>query len=370
MITIIETHAHKAMLEIVWSDQSRTRFPYIWLRDNDPNELHPQTLERTFDLTSVPIDIQPKTVENNGEQLVLHWPGHDSVATFTSDWLYAHRPGRPFQDPAMVTRTLWQDASQQSIARFDAVAHADGAGLLEVLVHLKRDGIVLVTGLDDNVEAGTHFSKPIGFLRETNFGIDYEVISMPNPNNLAYTSMALPLHTDLPNQELAPGYQFLHCIRNSASGGESVFADGFRIAQDFKHEEPDHYATLIKTPVPWRFHDEQYDIRYDRPVLKERNGEIIEFALNAHLAAPPDMDADSMLKFYAAYQAIMARMHEAGYRLNYALQAGEMVIFDNRRVLHGRNAFDPSSGERHLHGFYIEYNEANSCMRVLQRELA
>ena len=46
---------------------------------------------------------------------------------------------------------------------------------------------------------------------------------------LAQRSLALPLHTDLPNQELVPGYQFLHCYRNSASGGESLFADGFRV---------------------------------------------------------------------------------------------------------------------------------------------
>jgi gamma-butyrobetaine dioxygenase len=32
------------------------------------------------------------------------------------------------------------------------------------------------------------------------------------------------------------------------------------------------------------------------------------------------------------------------------LAAGQMVAFDNRRVLHGREAFDPSTGRRFLQG--------------------
>jgi gamma-butyrobetaine dioxygenase len=34
-----------------------------------------------------------------------------------------------------------------------------------------------------------------------------------------------------PNQELPPGYQFLHCIANEAAGGGSVFADGVAMAE-------------------------------------------------------------------------------------------------------------------------------------------
>ena len=36
--------------EITWEDWSATEFPFIWLRDNDPGELHPDTRERVFDL--------------------------------------------------------------------------------------------------------------------------------------------------------------------------------------------------------------------------------------------------------------------------------------------------------------------------------
>ncbi|QVM88949.1 TauD/TfdA family dioxygenase [Pseudomonas lalucatii] len=36
------------------------------------------------------------------------------------------------------------------------------------------------------------------------------------------------------------------------------------------------------------------------------------------------------------------------------LLAGELMLFDNSRVLHGRTRFDPSEGPRHLQGCYID----------------
>ncbi|WP_312881095.1 TauD/TfdA family dioxygenase [Rhizobium leguminosarum] len=44
---------------------------------------------------------------------------------------------------------------------------------------------------------------------------------------------------------------------------------------------------------------------------------------------------------------------------------GEMVIFDNRRVLHGRTAFDPMTGHRLLKGFYVDRGEFDSRIRML-----
>ena len=49
----------------------------------------------------------------------------------------------------------------------------------------------------------------------------------------------------------------------------------------------------------------------------------------------------------------------------FKLQAGEMVVFDNRRILHGRDAFDPSTGHRLLKGFYVDRGEFDSKIRML-----
>jgi len=43
------------------------------------------------------------------------------------------------------------------------------------------------------------------------------------------------------------------------------------------------------------------------------------------------------------------------------------VVFDNRRVLHGRTEFEPN-GHRHLRGCYVDRTEFQSRLRVLARE--
>lgn len=350
-------------------DQSTTGFPYVFLRDNDPEELHPQTRERVFDLTSVNLPIRPDSHAVSDDALRVIWPGKDSPSTYSSAWLQQYVPGRPRADASMVERVAWDGQSLGEIPRSNAPHCASNPiALRDALLALKRHGILLLDSLQDSLDASQAFGDHIGFRRRTNFGDMFEVINMPDPNNLAYTALPLPLHTDLPNQEIVPGYQLLHCYRNDATGGESIFADGLKICEDLRSEAPEDFELLRSVKVPWRFHDDANDIRSHRPILTLRqDGSLDYLVFNAHIADVPDLEADLLDDFYLAYQRFMQRIRDPQYAISQALQPGEMVIFDNSRVLHSRAAFDPNSGERHLCGYYIERNEVDSRIRVLDR---
>ncbi|MBO6631155.1 MAG: TauD/TfdA family dioxygenase, partial [Psychroserpens sp.] len=56
---------------------------------------------------------------------------------------------------------------------------------------------------------------------------------------------------------------------------------------------------------------------------------------NAHLAGIFDLPADRMEAYYRAYRTIMQMTRSDDYVITTRLEGGEMVIFDNRRVLHG-----------------------------------
>jgi gamma-butyrobetaine dioxygenase len=362
---------------VTWDDGSKSEMPYIWLRDNDQAELHPQTRERTFDLTSVALNIAPENFRlelsdnPSSSRITVDWPDKESPSYYTAEWLYGHRPGRRRYDAAEVERKSWAAKEMTSLPRFDATeCKASPSILKEALTTLKQTGIILVHDLDDELDAGEKFGDLIGFKRETNYGVMFEVESKPQPNNLAYTSLALPLHTDLSNQEFVPGNQFLHCYRNEASGGGSVFADAMAILEDFKRDYPEYYVTLCELAVPWHFLDNKDDVRYHRPVIGlNRDGKFNTLTFNAHLADIADFDTDLLYSFYAAYHQLMCRIRGASYNIEYLLKNGEMVVFDNQRVLHGRTAFDPSSGKRHLRGYYIEQNEISSRIRMLAKQL-
>jgi gamma-butyrobetaine dioxygenase len=356
-------------LVVTWADKRTTTLPTIWLRDNCPSGLHPQTHERLLDL----LDLDPspllQSAELDGDCIRLGYrDGH--VSQMPVALLSAHRPGQPAADPAEILPELWRaELTVMGIPRFSAAqVLADDDALNSWMRECAKFGLTIIHGLDDRIEAGIEVAERVGFLRKTNFGTVFDVISMPDPNNLAYTSVALPLHTDLPNQEVPPGFQFLHCVANEAEGGGSLFADGFALAEDLRRDEPEAFRLLCDVPIPYRFHDADFDIRVREPVITlDRQGEVIEVRYNAHIAGIFDMAAEIMPAYYRAYRAFMARTRDPRYRLTFKLEPGEMVVFDNRRILHGREAFDPASGFRHLHGCYVDRGEFASRLRVLAR---
>jgi gamma-butyrobetaine dioxygenase len=357
-------------LRLTFDGHAPLLFPLVWLRDNCASGFHPLTHERTFDLLTLPDDPDLDDCQWDAEGLRLVWSHDGQASQYSAEWLWAHRPGARRPDAARVPQRLWRVADLgDGPSRHDAeaVMHSDSA-LQAFLQALAQDGLAVVHGLVGDGRASVALAERIGFLRRSNFGLTFEVVNMPDPNNLAYTSLALPLHTDLPNQEMPPGFQFLHCIANEATGGDSVFADGFAIARDLKAQHPEAYAVLSQVSVPFRFFDETCDIRIRRPVLSlDPSGELTDLRYNAHIADLIDLPSDIATAWYRAYRHLMRLTRAPEYRLTFKMRSGEMVAFDNRRVLHGRTAFDPSSGKRHLHGCYVDRGEFESRLRMLQR---
>lgn len=368
-MTIRDLLVRPDTLVVTWADTTTTAFPTIWLRDNCPSGLHPQTRERLLDLLE--LDEAPVLTAariDGGDAVLTYADGH--VSRMPTALLNDHRPGQRAADPAAITPRLWRnDMTETTLPRHrGSLIMADDRALDAWMRETAAYGLSIVDNLEDRTSAGVDVAERIGFLRKTNFGTTFEVINKPDPNNLAYTSVALPLHTDLPNQEVPPGYQFLHCLANEATGGGSVFADGFAMAEDLRKDDPDAFRLLCEVPIPFRFHDGEADIRVHEPVITlDRSGAVIEIRYNAHLAGIFDMPAEIMADYYRAYRAYMARTRDPAYHLTLKLKAGEMVVFDNRRVLHGRDAFDPSTGFRHLHGCYVDRGEFSSRLRLLAR---
>lgn len=358
----LETHD----LLLHWPDGTSSRFPYIWLRDNDPAELHPDTQERTFELLNVPEHLRPTAAVAVDQTLALTWPDIPEPRHLDLSWLATFQPGRLRADPAMITPEPWPVDFQPVHVAADAFE--SDASLLQQLTLLKRHGLMIVSGLPDGAESGIRLADRIGFLRPTNFGLTFDVKSKPNPNNLAYTAGPLPLHTDLPNQELPPGIQFLHCVANDASGGDSIYVDGLSLLNDLRDAHRDAFDVLLRTPVPFRFHDGTADIRSRRSVFDlDPLGHPSRLSINSHIMDVIDLEPDLAHRWYTGMRRLKELLADPGRQITYHLRPGEMAVFDNRRALHGRTAFDPTSGDRHFRGFYIDHGELDSRIRVLSR---
>ena len=358
----------ESSLHLIWSDGSQSHFHFLWLRDNCSTTLHPDTQERVFDQLSVSAEIRPIKASIENDQLLIDWSEQGHHSEFLGSWLRTHAYSGDLKLNGQPTSKSWDGAFLNQINRVNySDLIQDNGALYEWMKRLDQDGLSLVQGMPSTQTALNEVTNRIDYQRQTNFGVTFEVKTEPNPINLAYTSLALPLHTDLSNQETPPGYQFLHCLANESSGGESIFADGFRILEDLREQNSGYFELLANYAVPFRFHDDDHDIYHHHPIINlDHRGNIIELKYNAHLASTFDLPEDVMHDYYLAYRELMARVRSVKYRITLKLTEGTMAVFDNRRVLHGREAFEPM-GKRHLRGCYVDRTEFQSRLRVLKK---
>ncbi|QUD88337.1 TauD/TfdA family dioxygenase [Phenylobacterium montanum] len=361
------------LVAVTWSDGRISPFHFDWLRDNCPCRqcVHGQTREQVFEIIDAPEGLAPSEAwpEPDGG-LGLAWrDGHQS--RFEPGWLRANaydaesRAERRTPPP----QVLWGAGDPLPTFDFAALAE-DGPDLLAWLTALRDAGLTLVKNVPVEREAVMTLARRVAFIRQTNFGVLFDVESKPNPDSAAYTGVNLPPHTDLPTRELQPGLQFLHCLANQAIGGDSIFVDGFAIAAAMRQQHPDDFHVLTTTPMAFWNKDTVTDYRWNAPLLAlDDTGRVCEARFANFLRGPIDAEPEAMAAIYRALRRFLAFSRDPALRLVRRLEPGDAWVFDNRRVLHARTEFDPASGRRHLQGCYVDRDELISRIRVLEREL-
>ena len=88
--------------------------------------------------------------------------------------------------------------------------------------------------------------------------------------------------------------------------------------------------------------------------------------LNDRCMAPVDAEPENTELFYDALRPLMKMIYSAEETVKFKIKTGEMLIFNNHRLLHGRTGFDPSSG-RHVRLVHVDLDEFHSRLRVSLR---
>jgi gamma-butyrobetaine dioxygenase len=280
-----------------------------------------------------------------------------------------HDPAESFPRASELTPRLWGNDIAERLVRVDYGRYMhDREGVRAWISALKVHGIVLLEGVPEVSRQLLEAARRIGPIRASNFGEYYDVVSMPKPNASAYTSMGLELHTDLANWRYPPDVQLLFCLKSDVKGGDSVFADGFRVAEDLRASDPVAFDLLTTQPLEYRFHDTTCDIRTGATLIEtDRDGNLQRIRFNNWLRGATVFPDAIIEQMYAAIGKFWRMLRDPKYQLHLRLRNGDLVTYDNHRVLHGRAPFDASSGERHLQGCYINQEDVDSMLRMLYR---
>jgi len=346
--------------------RGEAELPPLWLRERaqDAASLDPDTEQRLFDPHRLPEDLTLVDARDEG----------DGVAWLAfSDGYAAHyelrRLGADFDDrDGLPEAVAWDASLPLDTVRVDWDTLEDRAALRDAVGRFLAHGVIVLHNVPTDSERILEVARRFGHPRETNFGSYFEVYSRPRSNDLAYRPVGLGAHTDNPYREPVPGIQLLHCLVNETSGGLSTLVDSLAVAETLQREDPDGLELLATTPVRFRFVDGGEELIERRTIVhRDATGRMTGVHYSPRLDSLPLLDADTLRRFQRARRRLGELFADPRFELRFPLAAGELMMFDNSRVLHGRTAYDPSEGYRHLQGCYIDLDGPRSLYRTLSR---
>jgi len=374
MQSISKLEKNSTYIKIIWSDGEESKFNYLWLRDNCPTAHDKDSNHRMFNILEVSQNINPKNynVSSDGK-LEIEWSEGDHTSYYDPKWLrdncYTIKNKKKYISPYK----LWDSSLEKNLETIqidhDEIINSE-SGLIKWLELLHYNGIAIVKNSPVEKNSALKVLNRISHTRETFFKTPFEVINIPKPNNSAYTAHALRNHMDLPWFENPPGYQFLHCLVNSAKGGDSSAVDAFAVADYLKNNEKDIFDILVNTPLKFRDKDyTQEAIRsvHGTAISLTKDGDYNDIRYSIATLDALDCHPDQMDSVYKAHHRFGNLLHHPKFQINFRLEPGDIFSFNNRRLLHGRTEFDPNSGHRHLQGYYMDRDEIIGRLNYLKQ---
>lgn len=389
------------------------------------------TKQKHFSTADIPANIQAEVLSVDSDKVHLRWthdiPGYDGHATELSVAALQNlnRAGNIRPAPRSAKRVFWNTSHFQQQPDFDYEAYmSDDSVLLKALQQLHTHGLLFVSNVPDSEGSVSTIGERIGPLKTTFYGKTWDVRSVPEAKNVAYTAQNLGFHMDLMYMKQPPHLQLLHCIRSSSAGGASLFTDSLRAAHHLYQHDYDAFTHLSELPIEFHYDHvgSQYyhqtrtvieqspvstktgvarDLRHLEDLRSKHPSErsyhdlgfdnFVEsvawappfqgpFALTAHPTgdfglesawSPSSSLSTRVQKWHSAAQKFNALIEDPEVIYERLMKPGECVIFDNRRVLHARKAFEVGDAgkERWLRGAYIDKDPYVSKTRVLTEQL-
>lgn len=357
----------------------------ILLRDvcHCPRCIDPSTHQREFRFADIPPNISVSSVEPDADTNTwkVRWkndiPGYDAghVSIFPQSSLVQLLDDVPASLDVHRTLSLWdKDKYAAETREIDCTQLlGDEHTLADALELIQRHGLIFVVNIPDDEHAVKKMvGRLTGLYRNTFYGESWDVRSVPQAKNVAYTSKYLGFHMDLLYMKEPPGLQLLHCLQNSCTGGESEFADTFKAVDVLRQEQPRFVDRLVKSKIRYGYSNDGFFYSDEKPVIKVGNGKHVPTPKVQNAADPDFMETvecvywsppfinsiahaahdGDVKEFVEASKAFAEIMERPELKHETKLPAGTCAVFDNLRIVHARKQFDMNSGKRWLKGIY------------------
>jgi len=362
--------ADDTRLSVTWEDAHMSVFHHMWLRDNcNCPECggDPMDNRRRLKIGDIPPDVRPVSfrVDEQGI-LCITWAPTHHVSMYDPAWLRLHcycpdDRSRRRHRPILWDAKLGENVPQ--IAYQDVVGGERGQ--LRMLEMVRDYGLALLRAAPPLVGTLEQVADLVGYVREFGYGRVFDIVWKQDQKSIAQSKETILPHTDEPFRYHPPGISLFHCIQSSMDGkGESILVDGFMIVERLRRTDPDAVELLNKVPQSWYMRHVNGELyRADgRLICLDVDGRVSGVRFNDRCHAPIDLPDHLVEPFYAALRKLSAAYSDPTFWLRLLLGTGDLLVYDNERLLHGRNSFQ---GDRFLRLCAVERDEFHSRLRVL-----
>lgn len=363
-------------LQIDWADGHSSRFHPLWLRHQcecaDCGT--PVNAVRALRLGQIAEDIAIADLDFDGERLWIRWSPQQHESSYRPRWLRDHCYSAAERRARKHRPLLWDADIGRDPPLFDfGEIERDGARRLDMLETVCDYGFCKLVSLPDGETEARRMVELIGPQRQTHFGT-YRLAQKTAVNNVGDITDALPPHCDETYRTSTIGITVFQVIRPSSEGGESTLVDGFEAARRLREQYPEDFELLTRMPVfAQRFDPDHFAGDLPRwyhcrqPVLQlDADGDLAGVRINERQISPLDVPAAQMEATYRALRRLLQLVYDPGLTIRFALAAGEGLVFNNQRVLHGRTAFRAEQPGRSVLTSSVDLEEFYSSLRVLQ----
>lgn len=362
-------------LRIDWSDGHTSRFHPMWLRHQCTCAAcgTPVNAVRGLRLHHIPMEIAFRVEAHDERGVVLAWANDGHHSRYEADWLRDHcysdterrrRRHRPVlwderigNDPPYADMTACEDTAEQRLAMLERVRDYGFCRIGNAPIEAGQAGRLI--GL-------------VGPQRQSHYGT-YTLSKKTAVDNVGDITDPLDPHMDETYRLSTVGITVFQVLRPSSDGGHSTLVDGFEAARRLREAYPEEFELLTRVPITGTRRDQARNsggqvkwLSATMPVIRvDFDGEVSGLRCNERQIMPLDLPGHLIEPCYRALKRLYEIIYDPELRVTFALAAGEGLIFDNQRVLHGRTGFAPEEPGRSVLTSSVDIEEFHSSLRLL-----
>jgi len=356
-------------ISIDWENGFSTSYHFVWLRHSArcPYGMSNDTSVKIDLLPDDPKTLVVKRISIEDDLLFIHWADGELETKHALDTLYEFAYDAESRRQRKHEPVLWDTDSTESIPMFDYTSLDNDETILKFLLAVNDYGLARVRqvpAVEGNI---ANVAELFGPIHVNNYGRLFDVRTQTNVNLGSNTGAGLGPHTDEGYRHAPPGISLFHClVASPRGGGESTLVDGFRAAEILKSNDPESFDVLTRIPVFYqRLAPPEEDMQaHGRVIVTDIDGDAIGIRFTDRTIPPQDVPDEYVEPLYKALKQFRDIVNSERLIYRYLMQPGDLHVFDNHRVLHGRAGFDASTN-RHLQQCSVNRDEFHNRLRVL-----